>query len=89
LRRPSKSRTTTSLPERRTRHAALLPAAALLLGPARVIPEVWKIGRAAELGRRLQQATIWVADDTLRTRLRIRSEVFIGAVTLDLVKIEA
>ncbi len=55
----------------------------------RVIPEVWKIGRAAEPDKRLQNATIWVADDDTHTLLRIRSEVFIGAVTLDLVKIDA
>jgi hypothetical protein len=55
----------------------------------RVVPEVWKIGRAAEPDKRLQNATIWVADDAERTLLRIRSEVFIGAVTLDLVKIGA
>jgi len=55
----------------------------------RVNPEVWKIGRTAETDTRLQQATIWVADDAEHTLLRIRSEVFIGAVTLDLVKIDA
>ncbi|MEO8601524.1 MAG: DUF3108 domain-containing protein [bacterium] len=55
----------------------------------RVIPEVWKIGGSAELDQRLRQATIWVAADADRTLLRIRSEVFIGAVTLDLVKIDA
>ena len=55
----------------------------------RVIPEVWKIGRAAKPDKRLQRATIWVADDADRTLLRIRSEIFIGAVTLDLVKIDA
>ena len=55
----------------------------------RVIPELWKVGRSAELDRRMQGATIWVADDPQHTLLRIRSEVFIGAVTLDLVKINA
>jgi hypothetical protein len=55
----------------------------------RVVPEVWKIGRAAEPDKRLQNATIWVSDDADHTLLRIRSEVFIGAVTLDLVKIGA
>lgn len=32
---------------------------------------------------------IWVADDAMRTLLRIRSELFIGAVTLDLTKVES
>jgi len=54
----------------------------------RVVPEVWKIGSETERDERLRAATIWVADDAQRTLLRIRSEVFIGAVTLDLVKIE-
>ena len=55
----------------------------------RVVPEVWKVTTSAEPDTRLRGATIWVADDPLRTLLRIRSEVFIGAVTLDLVKIDA
>ena len=55
----------------------------------RVVPQVWKIGRDARLDPRLQHATIWVADMPVRTLLRIRSEVFIGALTLDLVKLEA
>lgn len=55
----------------------------------RIVPAVWKIGRDAQLDPRLRGATIWVADDPLRTLLRIRSEVFVGAVTLDLVKVDA
>lgn len=55
----------------------------------RVVPEVWKLGRTTAPDRRLRHATIWVADDPERTLLRIRSEVFVGAVTLDLVKIDA
>ncbi len=55
----------------------------------RVVPEVWKITTSTEPDTRLRGATIWVADDSLRTLLRIRSEVFIGAVTLDLVKVDA
>ena len=56
----------------------------------RVAPEVWKIGDdGREPDTRLRDATIWVADDPLRTLLRIRSEMFIGAVTLDLVKVDA
>ena len=40
------------------------------------------------LGTRLRGATIWVADDPARTLLRIRSELFIGAVTLDLTQVD-
>jgi uncharacterized protein DUF3108 len=54
-----------------------------------VVPAVWEIGDRPALDTRLRQATIWVADDPGRTLLRIRSELFIGAITLDLVKIEA
>jgi hypothetical protein len=54
----------------------------------RVVPTVWRIDTQAEPDTRLRQATIWVADDPGRTLLRIRGEVFIGAVTLDLVKAE-
>jgi hypothetical protein len=55
----------------------------------RVVPSVWRVGGQPELDTRLRGATIWVADDPLRTLLRIRSEIFVGAVTLDLVKIDA
>jgi hypothetical protein len=55
----------------------------------RVVPELWKLTTSPEPDTRLRGATIWVADDSLRTLLRIRSEVFVGAVTLDLVKIDA
>lgn len=54
----------------------------------RVVPEVWKLKGTAQPDPRLRGATIWVADDALRTLLRIRSEVFVGAVTLDLVKVD-
>ncbi|MGH7788933.1 MAG: DUF3108 domain-containing protein [Candidatus Binatia bacterium] len=54
----------------------------------RIEPTVYKLGTSAERDQRLRQATIWVADDPLRTLLRIRSEIFIGAVTLDLVRVE-
>lgn len=54
----------------------------------RVVPEVWKVKGTAQPDPRLRGATIWVADDPLRTLLRIRSEVFVGAVTLDLVKVD-
>jgi hypothetical protein len=54
----------------------------------RVVPVVWKIDSQPERDTRLRQATIWVSDDPARTLLRIRSDVFIGAVTLDLEKVE-
>jgi hypothetical protein len=54
----------------------------------RVVPEVWKVKSATELDSRLRGATIWVADDPGRTLLRVRGEVFVGAITLDLVKLE-
>ncbi len=37
---------------------------------------------------RLRQATIWVSDDPEHILLQIRSEIFIGAITLDLVSHE-
>lgn len=55
----------------------------------RVVPEVWKVTRTAQLDPRLRGATIWVADDPLRTLLRIRSDVFVGAVTLELTAVDA
>ncbi len=54
----------------------------------RIVPQVWKVRRGARLDERLRQATMWVADTPVRTLLRIRSEVFIGAVTMDLVELE-
>lgn len=96
---------TSRKPERPPRGRAALLAAALaardrggqpsLEVPAgrfhalRVVPEVWKVTTSAQPDARLRGATIWVADDPPRTLLRIRSEVFVGAVTLDLVKIDA
>lgn len=55
----------------------------------RISPRVWKV-RDDDSPRddRLRGATIWVSDDDARVLLRIRSEVFIGAVTLDLVSRE-
>jgi len=47
-----------------------------------VEPRVWKVGKG--LDRRLKGATIWVSEEPVRTILRIRSEVFIGAVNCDL-----
>src|SRR5262249_11984226 len=54
----------------------------------RVIPTVWKVEGRAEPDTRLREATIWVTDDPARALLRIRGEVSIGSVTLDLVKID-
>jgi hypothetical protein len=55
----------------------------------RVVPEIWKLGDKPELDTRVRQATIWVTDDPAHTLLRIRSEVFVGAVTLDLVSMDS
>lgn len=55
----------------------------------RVTPRVWKIrGGEEPPDPRLRGATIWVSDDQERVLLRIRSEIFIGAVTLDLLSRE-
>lgn len=55
-----------------------------------VVPEVWKLKpeKAPQLDTRWDRATIWVTDDPLHTLLRIRSELFFGALSLDLVKVE-
>lgn len=53
-----------------------------------VVPEVWRVRERPELDTRLRRATIWVADDPPRTLLSIRSEILVGAITLDLVKVE-
>lgn len=51
----------------------------------RVEPRVWKVrGPDEPRDRRLRHAILWVTRDASRTLLRIRSEVFVGAVTLDL-----
>lgn len=53
----------------------------------RVNPEVWKIGSGPD--RRLRHATMWVAEDSTRLPLRIRSEVFIGGIDCDLIRFQA
>jgi len=54
----------------------------------KIDPEVWRVKDAdAALDQRLRQATVWVSRDPAHAILRIRSEVFIGAVTLDLVQL--
>ncbi len=55
----------------------------------RVTPQVWKIhGDDRPPDARLRHATIWVSDDDDHVLLKIRSEIFIGAITLDLVSRE-
>jgi hypothetical protein len=48
----------------------------------RIEPHVWKLGTGADT--RLRHATLWVSEGPERMLLRIRSEVFIGAVNCDL-----
>jgi len=55
----------------------------------RLKPELERFDRDGERkdqDRRLRNAIIWVSRDPSHTLLRVRSKVFIGAVTLDLVK---
>jgi len=48
----------------------------------RVEPRVWKIGTGRD--ERLRHATLWISQAPVRALVRIRSEVFIGAVNCDL-----
>jgi len=48
----------------------------------KVEPHVWKLGTGVD--KRLRHATIWVSQEPTPTILRIRSEMFIGAVNCDL-----
>lgn len=50
----------------------------------RVEPRVWKVGQGLE--PRLRRATIWVSQGSPRLPLKVRSEVFVGAVNADLVR---
>jgi hypothetical protein len=52
----------------------------------RVEPQVFKVGSERRPDNRLHKASIWVTRTPRRTILRIRSQVLIGAVTLDLVR---
>jgi hypothetical protein len=52
----------------------------------RVEPEVIKIKNGERRDGHMRRATIWVTRAPVRTLLRIRSEVFVGAITLDLVR---
>lgn len=51
----------------------------------RVEPRVWKVGEGLE--PRLRGATIWVSQAAPRMPVRIRSEVFVGAVHADLQRV--
>ena len=51
----------------------------------RVDPKVWKVGKGPE--PRLRGATVWVSQEPVRALLRVRSEVFIGAVNCDLLRL--
>lgn len=55
----------------------------------KVEPEVWKLGKSEKRDERLRRAMIWVSRDPSRTLLRVRSQVFVGSVTLDLVSATA
>lgn len=50
----------------------------------RIEPRVWKLGQGLE--PRLRNATIWVSQGSVRIPVRIRTEVFIGAVHADLTR---
>ena len=51
----------------------------------RVVPHLWRIEGRPAPDTRLRRATIWVTDDPRHVPLRIRSKVFVGSVTVDLV----
>jgi hypothetical protein len=52
----------------------------------KVVPELWRLEGEPAPDTRLRHATVWVSDDPEHLLLRIRSRIFVGAVTLDLVK---
>lgn len=54
----------------------------------RIRPEVWKLKETMQRDKRLRDATLWVTRDSAHTPLRIRSEVLVGAITLDLVSVQ-
>jgi hypothetical protein len=54
----------------------------------RVEPEVIKIEDGERPDENMRRATIWVTRAPVRTLLRVRSEVFVGAITLDLVGVD-
>lgn len=54
----------------------------------KVEPEVWKLKDEMKPDKRVRKITAWVANDPSRTLLRIRSDVMIGSVSLDLQTVE-
>ena len=54
----------------------------------RVEPEVIILKDEERPDENLRRATLWVTRDPVRTLLRVRSELFFGAVTLDLVQLD-
>jgi hypothetical protein len=54
----------------------------------RVEPEVIKIKDGERPDKHMRRATIWVTRAPVRAILRIRSEVFVGVITLDLVQVD-
>jgi hypothetical protein len=54
----------------------------------RVVPHLWRIEGRPAPDTRLRRATIWVTDDARHVPLRIRSKVFVGSVSVDLVRLE-
>lgn len=54
----------------------------------RVVPHLWRIEGRPAPDTRLRRATIWVTDDAQHVPLRIRSKVFVGSVSVDLVGLD-
>jgi hypothetical protein len=51
----------------------------------KVVPHLWRIEGRPAPDTRLRRATIWVTDDEQHVPLLIRSKVFVGSVTVELV----
>jgi hypothetical protein len=51
----------------------------------KVVPHLWRIEGRPAPDTRLRRATIWVTDDERHIPLLIRSKVFVGSVTVELV----
>jgi hypothetical protein len=54
----------------------------------KVVPKLWQIEGQPAPDTRLRSATIWVSDDPAHLLLRIRSRIFVGSLTLDLVGVD-
>jgi len=50
----------------------------------KVEPTVWKVTDEQRRDKRVRKTTLWVSRETPRAVLRVRSEVFIGALTIEL-----